>query len=151
MIGGPLENCHEKNNNVALWLSRHPNVPWVKCSTMGSILTSMKLLFVHCCITLFYYMSYTYYSFYVHIFDRSLVPDDFASRLWWVQEVPFTDRCVRVHLKNKTKRLFKVGPKNSFWMCLMFQVRRSMQSESKLRLQSKLVHLPGKHWENHCC
>lgn len=30
---------------------------------------------------LFYYMSYTYYSFYVHIFDRSLVPDDFASRL----------------------------------------------------------------------
>lgn len=40
-------------NNVALWLSRHPNVPWLKCSTMGSILTSMKLLFVHCCMIYF--------------------------------------------------------------------------------------------------
>lgn len=40
-------------NNVALWLSRHPNVLWPKCSTMGSILTSMKLLFVHCFIIYF--------------------------------------------------------------------------------------------------
>ena len=48
----------------------------------------------------------------------------------------------------KVSMLSKRGQKiNRF--CPTFQVRWSLQSESRLHLQGELVHLPGQHWENH--
>lgn len=91
----------------------------------------------------------------IHIFDRSLVPDVFASWLWRIQEVPLTYRCVRVdqNQSNKLTKLKQLFKKEGSLSDIgsTFQVRWSLQSESRLHLQGELVHLPGQHWENHRC